>query len=45
MGLIVTVITSLGIAGVPGTAPLVTAGVLSGLGFPAMILYILIWEH
>lgn len=34
MGLIVTVITSLGIAGVPGTAPLVTAGVLSGLGFP-----------
>lgn len=33
LGLITTLIISLGIAGVPGTAPLVTAGVLSGLGF------------
>ncbi|MGL5268183.1 MAG: dicarboxylate/amino acid:cation symporter [Spiroplasma sp.] len=32
-GLIVTLIASLGIAGVPGTASVVTAGVLGGLGF------------
>lgn len=32
-GLIVTLIASLGIAGVPGTAAVVTAGVLGGLGF------------
>lgn len=34
-GLIVTLIASLGIAGVPGTASVVTAGVLGGLGFGA----------
>ncbi|MBE4704105.1 dicarboxylate/amino acid:cation symporter [Spiroplasma platyhelix] len=32
-GLIITLIASLGIAGVPGTAAVVTAGVLGGLGF------------
>lgn len=32
-GLIVTLIASLGIAGVPGTSSVVTAGVLGGLGF------------
>lgn len=32
-GLIVTLVASLGIAGVPGTAAVVTAGVLGGLGF------------
>lgn len=32
-GLIVTLIASLGIAGVPGTASVVTAGVLGGIGF------------
>lgn len=32
-GLIITLIASLGIAGVPGTASVVTAGVLGGLGF------------
>lgn len=34
-GLVVTLIASLGIAGVPGTAAVVTAGVLGGLGFGA----------
>lgn len=32
-GLIITIVASLGIAGVPGTAAVVTAGVLGGLGF------------
>lgn len=32
-GLVVTIVASLGIAGVPGTAAVVTAGVLGGLGF------------
>lgn len=36
IALIVTVIASLGIAGVPGTAAVVTAGVLGGLGFSAL---------
>lgn len=37
LGLIVTVITSLGIAGVPGTAGIVTVGVISTMGFPLMV--------
>lgn len=37
-GLIVTLIASLGIAGVPGTASVVTAGVLGGLGFASYYL-------
>lgn len=33
LGLIITLVVSLGVAGVPGTAGVVTAGVLGGLGF------------
>ncbi|WP_368486591.1 dicarboxylate/amino acid:cation symporter [Spiroplasma sp. DGKH1] len=36
MALIVTIIASLGIAGVPGTAAVVTAGVLGGIGYGAL---------
>ncbi|AHI52686.1 dicarboxylate/amino acid:cation symporter [Spiroplasma culicicola] len=37
LGLLITLIASLGIAGVPGTATVVTVGVLGGLGYGAFI--------
>ena len=37
LGIIITLFASLGIAGVPGTATIVTIGVVSTLGFPAYV--------